>query len=240
MPGLLAAIEALRRRCRNVPQVLLLSPDALGTLDGVDQVLRLDPRQFQSIRRVIFEFGLAVYFKLALFALKGLDRVVYFDADTLVVDDVSELWDLDRYAEKDLYGVREEARYGGQPPMLGTLNSGVMVLNRRMLDGRVFEAALQLARTGVSLDAGDQGVINALFSDAALGVTAGELDPMFNMMVNEITLRSGALQAARARVLHFSGNLKPWNRSVERDGAYGAAMRRLWLEQAGMPAERSR
>ena len=71
MPGLLAAVIALRRRCRNVPPVLVLSPDDLGPVPGVDQVVRLDPEPFQSIRRAIFEFGLGVYLKLALFTLSA-------------------------------------------------------------------------------------------------------------------------------------------------------------------------
>src|SRR5262245_27041901 len=69
-PGLLAAVSALRHRCRNVPPVLVLSPDDPAPIAGVDQVLYLNPEPFWSIRRVIFEFGLAVYLKLALFALK--------------------------------------------------------------------------------------------------------------------------------------------------------------------------
>jgi hypothetical protein len=230
IPGLLAAVLALRRRCRNVPQVLVLSPDDPSPIAGVDQVLRLDPEPFQSIRRVIFEFGLGVYLKLALFALKGFDRIVYFDLDTLVVDDVSELWDPSRYTDKDLYAVREEARYGGRSPMIGHLNSGVMIINRPMLDGRMFQTALSSARAGVSLDAGDQGVINAILSDASHGFAAGDLDPMLNVMVNDITLGSGILNTIPARILHFTGNFKPWNRGSEIGVPYGPAMRRLWLE----------
>ena len=214
----------------NVPLVLVISPDNPGPIAGVDQVVRLDPEPFQSIRRVIFEFGLGVYLKLALFALKGFDRLVYFDLDTLIVDDVSELWDPNRYADKDLYAVREEARYGGRSPMIGHLNSGVMILNRAMLDGRIFQTALSLARAGRSLDAGDQGVINALLSDASQGLAVGELDPMLNVLVNDITLESGLFSKVPARILHFTGNFKPWNRGVESGVPYGPAMRRLWLE----------
>lgn len=230
MPGLLVAVMALRRRCRHVPPVLVLSPDDPGPIAGVDQVLRLDPEPFQSIRRVTFEFGLGVYLKLALFALKGFDRIVYFDLDTLIVDDVSELWDPSRYADNDLYAVREEARYGGRSPMLGHLNSGVMVINRTMLDGSTFQAALSLARAGVSLDTGDQGVINALLSDTSYGLAAGDLDPMLNLMVNDITLGSGILPTLPARILHFTGNFKPWDRESEIGVPYGPAMRRLWLQ----------
>jgi glycosyl transferase family 8 len=237
MPGLLAAVTALRRRCRNVPQVLVISPDDPGPIAGVDRVVRLDPEPFQSIRRVIFEFGLGVYLKLALFALKGFDRIVYFDLDTLIVDDVSELWDPNRYAEKDLYAVREEARYGGRSPMIGHLNSGVMILNRAMLDGRMFQTALSLARAGRSLDAGDQGVINALLSDASHGLAVGELDPMLNVMVNDITLESGMLSELPARILHFTGNFKPWSQGVESGVPYGPAMRRLWLEHTGASSQ---
>lgn len=230
MPGLMAAVLALRQRCRNVPPVLVLSPDDLGSIAGVDQVLRLDPEPFQSIRRVIFEFGLGVYLKLALFSLKGFDRIVYFDLDTLIIDDVSELWDPSRYTDKDLYAVREEARYGGRSPMIGHLNSGVMIINRPMLDGRTFQTALSLARAGVSLDAGDQGVINAILSDASHGFVAGDLDSMLNVMVNDITLGSGILPTIPVRILHFTGNFKPWTQGSEIGVPYGPAMQRLWLD----------
>jgi lipopolysaccharide biosynthesis glycosyltransferase len=212
-----------------VPPVLVLSPDDPTPIAGVDQVLYLDPEPFQSIRRVIFEFGLVVYLKLALFTLKDFDRIVYFDLDTLIVDDVSELWDPSRYADKDLYAVREEARYGGRAPMIGHLNSGVMIINRPMLDRSAFQTALSLARAGVSLDSGDQGVINVILSDASHGFAAGDLDPMLNVMINDITLGSGILRTIPVRILHFTGNFKPWDRGAEIGVPYGTAMRRLWL-----------
>ncbi len=91
----------------------MLSPDRLGAIAGVDRTIHLDPRPFHSIERVIYEFGTAVYYKLALFDLRDYERIVYLDLDALLVADIGELWDPDRYADKPFYAVREEAEYGG-------------------------------------------------------------------------------------------------------------------------------
>jgi lipopolysaccharide biosynthesis glycosyltransferase len=114
--------------------------------------------------------------------------------------------------------------------MLGHLNSGVMIINRPMLDGRAFQTALSLGRTSLSLDAGDQGVLNALLADASHGFGAGELDPMFNVMVNDLTLGGGIWPTLPARILHFTGNFKPWHQGAEQGVSYGPALRRLWLK----------
>ncbi len=94
--------------------------------------------------------------------------------------------------------------------MIGHLNSGVMVLNRPMLDGHAYALALALARAGNGLDAGDQGVINTLVDGPARSYDSGDLDPMFNVLVNDITLASGVLGRCRPKVPHFTGNYKPW------------------------------
>src|SRR5215831_3806047 len=81
-PGLVAAVAAIRKRSQNVPPILLLAPDDVPPPPGIDRVVRIDPRPFESVRGVLYEFGVTVFFKLALFSLDSFDRLVYLDSDT--------------------------------------------------------------------------------------------------------------------------------------------------------------
>ena len=122
-----------------------MTPDRVRCPAGVDEVLRFTPQIPGGALKITWDFGLSTYLKLAVFSLKGFDRVVYFDADTLVLDDVSELWDPSRYTEADLYAVRECVERGADPRSHGKFNTGVMVIGPRMLGGSVFQELLHVA-----------------------------------------------------------------------------------------------
>src|SRR5262249_43514346 len=164
-PGLVAAVASIRKRSRNVPPILLLTPDNMEPPPGIDRVVRIDPGSFASVRGAFYEFGVTVFFKLAVFSLSAFDRLVYMDADTLAVPDVSAMWDLRRLCDRGFYGVRESQEFGAHTDAaVGKFNAGVMVLNRPMLDGRAYEELMCLARSGATYDGGDQGVLHALLS----------------------------------------------------------------------------
>src|SRR5262245_16331244 len=148
-PGLVAAVASIRKRSRNVPPILLLTPDDIKPPPGIDRVVHIDPRPFASVRGVFYEFGVTVFFRLAVFHLGSFERLVYLDADTLAVDDVSELWDPSRFCDRGFYGVRESRELGAHTDAaVGKFNTGVMVLNRPMLDGQAYTELLRLARSG--------------------------------------------------------------------------------------------
>jgi Glycosyl transferase family 8 len=228
--GLRACVHSLRRRHALLPPILVLRPVGQEvTLADVDLVVPFDPRPYDAIPRTSHYFGREVFYKLELFRLSGYDRIVYLDCDTLMLDDISGLWDPAQYADRPLYAAREETAMGFNPASAGRLNTGVMVINRPLLSGAVYRRLFELARRGVSYDRGDQGVINAFLEEEGPGA-AGTLDPTFNVPI--WARKTGWWDACgnRARVLHFTCGLKPWMAEHHYDWQFDREFKRLWDE----------
>jgi lipopolysaccharide biosynthesis glycosyltransferase len=150
---------------------------------------------------------------------EGVHTALWLDSDTLVVGDVSPLWDagtgddiaravqdplvplvssdmgVARYRELRL---RADAKY---------FNCGVMLINvARWRQHRVSECALSYLKTYArDVAFWDQEGLNA-----ALSERWGALDPQWNWSVS---VGEGFRQrsiGAHVKIAHFSGNLKPW------------------------------
>jgi lipopolysaccharide biosynthesis glycosyltransferase len=228
--GLRACVQSLRRRHRDMPPVIVLRPRGQEvTLADVDEVVSFDPAPYASIRRSSRYFGREVYYKLEVFTLRACERVVYLDCDTIVLDDISPLWDLGRYRDRSFYGVRESAEMGVHPGVFGKFNTGVMVINPPLLRGDAHGRMLQLARGGASYDGGDQGVINYYMSHEP-GASAGELDEAYNVMVQAKKDGRWDLFENRIKILHYVNNLKPWAADHRHDRLYDREFKRLWDE----------
>jgi len=237
--GLEYALASLRRRSPNLPRVLLLCPDDIARPEGVDEVIRIDPKTYRDVRGVAYEFGVTVFYKLELFRLRGYDRIIYFDSDLLFVDDVSALWDPQCYGERDLWAVRESPANGATfAPSFGTLNSGVLVINAAMLGDDVHARLLATATAGLSSDGGDQGVLHRFLEAPGTRQRAGELDPSFNLFAHSASITGGLLDLG-AKVLHFTGSEKPFGRAqARRDDDDGHDVDELYFAIAGSTAPR--
>jgi lipopolysaccharide biosynthesis glycosyltransferase len=240
--GLRACVQSLRRRHQSLPPVIVLRPrDQQVTLADVDAVVPFDTTAYASIPRVASYLGREVYYKLEIFNGLGFDRLVYLDCDTVVLDDISALWDPARFADRSFYAVRETADMGVHPSVIGRFNTGVMVVNRPLLCGDAYRRMLALAREGRSYDAADQGVINEFF-ESDRSVTAGELDAAFNVMVVARRFGRWDLFEDRIKILHFVNRLKPWAPDHCHDKYFDAEFKRLWDDAYGAapPHDRTR
>ncbi len=168
-----------------------------------------------------------MFYKLEVFRLSGYDRIVYLDCDTLVLDDISSLWDSRQYAANDFYAVRETAEMGVPARVQGNFNTGVMVINRPLICDAVHRRMLKIARKGISYDGGDQGVINH-YLGGRYGATAGELDAGYNVM--SLVKKRGDWTSFkdRMRILHFNNRLKPWAPDHRHDWLFDGELKRLW------------
>lgn len=226
--GLRACVNSLRRHHAKLPPIIVLRPEGDGpTLADVDEVRTFDPAPYAQIPVASSYWGRETFYKLALFALRGFERVVYLDCDTLVLDDVSALWDDGQHADADLYAVRETRDMGVLTSALGKLNSGVLVLNRALLSADVHRRMIEIARAGTSYDAGDQGILHQ-FLEENPQLRVGELDPAFNVMV--IWKKCGRWEQIedRVRILHYVNGFKPWSPYHAYDVLYDADLKRLW------------
>jgi hypothetical protein len=231
--GLQAAIASIRRYASRVPPVLLLTPEPMAPVPGVDDVILIDPLPFEAAAKCNFYIGgLSAYFKISLYGLEGWDRIIYVDSDTIALGDVSELWDLRRFADKALYAMRETAEMHPWGDALGKLNAGVMVVNAPMLNLRVHAEMLELTRAGRTYDGGDQGILNTFLANHHTQLEAGELPEEYNIFVNDSIEARWPRIRARAKLLHFVGLTKPWNRYYERACPYGRDFKPLWDDAA--------
>lgn len=208
-------VQSLKRHCRAVPEIVVLSPDLDEPPAGADRLVRVDPRAYQSIRKTQSAFGRSVYYKLDLFRL-DYDRVLYLDTDLLIVDDISELWDPQRYNDHDLYGVRESAAIGLKHAVWqGKINAGLLLVNRPLLNESVFRELVKIASQGHSYDAGDQGVLHAFLSRPEMTQRVGTLDSGFNLPTCVRVDGEWDRYSPLAKVWHFLGPRKPWMKQPE-------------------------
>ena len=209
--------------------MLVLSPEEQRLPAEVDVFIRFDPTPYAWIPFTGSYFGPEVYYKLEVFNLRGYDRLLYLDCDTLVLDDISSLWDPAAYTEKDFYAVRETADMGVPPAMVGTLNTGVMLINRPLLCEGVHRRMLDIARTGESYDGGDQGVVNG-YLDQEPRVSVGHLDSGYNTMVVVKNRGQWDRFKDRVKILHFTNRSKPWAADHHLDPLFDPEFKRLWDE----------
>lgn len=203
-------LQSLRRHNRDVPEVVVLSPDLEETPAGADRLVRVDTEAYRAIRRTQSAFGQSVFYKLDLFRL-DYDRVIYLDTDLLIVDDISELWNPNRYGDHALYGVRESADIGLKHAVWqGKINAGLLLVNRPWLGEEVFQQLLKIAVEGRSYDSGDQGVIHEFLSRPGNQDQVGTLSPGFNLPTCVRVDGDWEQFAPLAKVWHFLGPRKPW------------------------------
>jgi lipopolysaccharide biosynthesis glycosyltransferase len=143
-------------------------------------------------------------------------RMIYIDADVLVLRDVSRLWDVELdgrpFAAAQDKGIPYvSSRYGvpdyqdlGLSPHSKYFNAGVMVIDpERWQDLRIRERALRYARTHPSMRFADQEALNAV-----AGGIWSELSAEWNCPVEDELL--GENHAGNPRIIHFLGPQKPW------------------------------
>ena len=226
--GLRASVQSLRRHHRSLPPVFVLRPSGEGLpLADVDEVMPFDASAYDSIPRTSTYSGREVYYKLEVFNPHGFERVVYLDCDTVVLDDISPLWDMTRYSEHGLYAVRETAEMGAHPHRQGKHNLGVMLVNTPLISTCVHRELVAIARRGESSDFSDQGVVERYLAQRP-EVTVGELEPGYNVMVPARTHGRWDLFEDRVKILHYTNHLKPWSPFHRHDLFFDPEFKRLW------------
>lgn len=205
-PGVETLGRSLRATGTHVPLLLLATPDVseaaitrLATGAGwevrhVEPVLNPAPDG-----ALIFERFKHTYTKLRAFGLTDVEKVVFLDADTLVLRNIDELFERpDFAAAPDFF-------------MPHYFNSGVMVLEPSAARLEAMEVAL---RTSATYDGGDQGFLNEFFADWWSMDAAHRLPATYNLhhfvfqfLAARPSLRRQFL--ADVKVLHYTLQ-KPW------------------------------
>jgi lipopolysaccharide biosynthesis glycosyltransferase len=137
------------------------------------------------------------YAKLHLWSLSQYDKIVFLDGDTLVLSPIDDLFD--RFdalaAAPDLYP--------------DTFNSGVMVLEP---NEDIFASMLARYRETPSYNLGDQGFLNSFFGEQwRSNPKRFHLPLEYNTLLKMRESILWPTLQGRVRVVHFTGETKPWN-----------------------------
>lgn len=201
-----------------------ISNEALHRLkhafDGVFPVETLEGKSLANLDIIGRPDLAATMTKLHLWNLTQYDRILYLDADTLVVNNVDHLFELP--LEIDF----------AASPELGfpdCFNSGVMLLKPSSV---VFKKLCQHALTVESFDGGDQGLLNTFFGDGSRGheseilhlnsndlsaanrKTWFRLSFTYNMEMHKVYrlyIPAAMRYQDQHHILHFIGKQKPWH-----------------------------
>jgi len=152
-----------------------------------------------------FSRWIDTYTKLNVWNLLNFKKIVFLDADVIVLKNIDELFYIDDF--------------GAVYECCDKFNSGVMVLKP---DFGIFNDMLNKIHKLHSYDGGDQGFLNTYFTDKwiQLSFKYNAIDymwPPFAWDMNSI------------KIVHFASN-KPWNfrESVELTSPHNTMLNKLW------------
>ncbi|NKE48660.1 polysaccharide pyruvyl transferase family protein [Roseomonas frigidaquae] len=162
------------------------------------------------------------YYILEAFLIHDYDTVITLDTDMIVLGSIGEL------ATHNSNVCAVPSFYDN--PDGTKLNSGLLVLPRKVRGRSAFEALCRLGRSGAyELDKHDQGILSA-----HLDGNFTRLDESFNFVKRRIRAK---LVPKSVRILHFTGPVKPWagtevgyEKAEARWHALNVAPQKLWSD----------
>ncbi|GMT04460.1 hypothetical protein PENTCL1PPCAC_26634, partial [Pristionchus entomophagus] len=165
--------------------------------DAVSTVDVMDSNDAENLR-LIGRPDLGVTFtKLNCWRLTQYTKAVFLDADTLVLQNADELFEHDEIsAVADI----------GWPDFF---NSGVFVFRP---SAETYKALVEFAVANGSFDGGDQGLLNAFFSDWFTRPSSFRLSFIYNMTSGLFYSYAAAYKkyGKNVKIVHFIGAQKPW------------------------------
>jgi lipopolysaccharide biosynthesis glycosyltransferase len=143
-------------------------------------------------------------------------RVLYLDADLLVLDDLGPLWDMNLNgavvgAVLDRADAHLKARVpvpnDEVPYVRDYFNAGILLIDLdRWRKERISENAMDYLRCHPGTKFMDQDALNVACDGRWMA-----LDPRWNFQEHFDTAVLGMMPAERPKIVHFAGHLKPWD-----------------------------
>lgn len=142
------------------------------------------------------------YYTFEVFKQFNYDKLVCIDMDTVILGDISELFN----NKFDFAGCKS---YGRNNDSLNlSINSGVFVVSKKYLNEDVYRRLIKMAEMGHSMP--DQRVLNDFFK-----LKMQYLNKKFNVEKRMITTQKYKNILSEMVILHFVGS-KPWDEIKER------------------------
>ncbi|KAI8150441.1 nucleotide-diphospho-sugar transferase [Fennellomyces sp. T-0311] len=133
------------------------------------------------------------YSKLHLWNLTKYQKVVFLDADTLVLQPIEELF--------------ERPQLSAAMDAGGVMNTGVFVAEPSKA---IFEDMMNVYEKAPSYNRGDQGFLNWYFNQTSMHILPGYYNLMIKFM-HFSTLVASHVYRNTVKVVHFTSEIKPWN-----------------------------
>ncbi|XP_028836400.1 glycogenin-2 [Denticeps clupeoides] len=204
--GALVMGKSLRRHGTTRKIVVLISssvsPEARHSLERVfDEVVQVDVMDSMDRTHLSWlgrpELGVTLT-KLQCWMLIKYKKCVFLDADTLVLQNVDDLFE------------REELSAAPDAGWPDCFNSGVFVFRPSL---HTHSRLLAHAAHYGCFDGGDQGLLNSFFKDWAVKDISKHLPFVYNLSSSAIYTYLPAFQTFghQAKIVHFLGAVKPWH-----------------------------
>jgi len=158
------------------------------------------------------------FYKIECFDLKGYDRVVMVDSDTIIIGDISYLFSLTDYfcAVEDTRSNNRHRTPIKKQPL--NINTGMLSLSKEFVEGSHKKKILRFSNTQVTrLHLADQTLINNYMNHNK--IDAHYISTDFNMSKRTLSDSSKDFndRLSTARIIHYVGK-KPW---MQHDTGYG-------------------
>uniref|UniRef100_A0AAY4BQ00 glycogenin glucosyltransferase n=1 Tax=Denticeps clupeoides TaxID=299321 RepID=A0AAY4BQ00_9TELE len=205
--GALVMGKSLRRHGTTRKIVVLISssvsPEQLNSLHKrvFDEVVQVDVMDSMDRTHLSWlgrpELGVTLT-KLQCWMLIKYKKCVFLDADTLVLQNVDDLFE------------REELSAAPDAGWPDCFNSGVFVFRPSL---HTHSRLLAHAAHYGCFDGGDQGLLNSFFKDWAVKDISKHLPFVYNLSSSAIYTYLPAFQTFghQAKIVHFLGAVKPWH-----------------------------
>ncbi|XP_059819739.1 glycogenin-2 isoform X2 [Hypanus sabinus] len=219
--GALVLCQSLKRHNTTRQVVVLFTPQVSGKMrhalqclfDEAREVNVLDSRDSAHLALLSRpELGIT-FTKIHCWCLVQYSKCVFMDADTLVCQNIDELFE------------REELSAAPDPGWPDCFNTGVFVYVPSV---ETYDRLLQFAVENGSFDGGDQGLLNSFFRNWSTMDIHKHLPFIYNLasIVLYSYLPAFKQFGASVKVVHFLGPTKPWHHtySVETKSAVQESM----------------
>lgn len=179
------------RRYTSIP-IIVLAPSRWGLRSDVPDIYLIEvPTLYRNADSARREFA-QTFTKLWAFCFLNFRRIVFLDSDTLVLQNLDELFDSDEFLV---------CRDSVEQVKVGAFNSGLLAFSPKR---RLFEKIADHAATAPTKDGGDQGLLNCLFRDEVK-----YLGSEFNAIKHYLYFRHPDVQERELRMIHYIVK-KPW------------------------------
>jgi len=183
--------EAMRQRLNDVWDLLV----------NIDQLDSFDEENLAQLKRP--ELG-CTFSKLRAWKLTQFTKCVFLDADTLVLQNVDDLFEREEFsAVSDI----------GWPDCF---NSGVFVFKP---SDNTYSALIEHAKQYGSFDGGDQGLLNEYFSNWRNSDISRHLPFTYNTVSSAVYSYTPAFNkyGKNIKIVHFLGSVKPWHHYLDKN-----------------------